>query len=117
MDIQEIKHQNLKRLCEERHIDGPAKLARILGVEVQHASQLLLGKVGIGPKTIKRLCTAWGIAGFLLPTVNLFLSHSIILLDKANIIFYTLPQMAGRSGTDQQSLERPHQGHDAGQHS
>jgi len=61
MDVESLKHYNLKRLAKKFNCEEPAKLGRALGVSTQHASKLLLGKAGIGPKTIKRFCDAFGI--------------------------------------------------------
>ncbi|PKN20340.1 MAG: hypothetical protein CVU71_00660 [Deltaproteobacteria bacterium HGW-Deltaproteobacteria-6] len=61
MDINELKRHNLLRLSKQRNVDEPARLARVLGVSTQHASQLLLGKSSIGQRTIQRLCLIWSI--------------------------------------------------------
>ena len=61
MGIKELKRQNLLRLSKQRNVDEPARLARVLGVSTQHASQLLLGKSSIGQRTIQRLCSIWNI--------------------------------------------------------
>jgi len=60
MTLKELKHLNLRRLCLERGIDGGA-LAKLLGAQKQHGSQLLSGKSGIGDATIRKLAKLWEI--------------------------------------------------------
>lgn len=60
-ELSDIKRANLIRLAKERRVDEPARLARTLGVSIQHASQLLLGKANIVDKTVQRLCAIWNI--------------------------------------------------------
>lgn len=60
-ELSDIKRQNLIRLAKERRVEEPSKLAMTLGVSIQHASQLLLGKANIGDKTVQRLCSIWNI--------------------------------------------------------
>jgi transcriptional regulator with XRE-family HTH domain len=61
MDIKDIKRQNLIRLATKFRAEEPSKLARVLKVSTQHASQLLLGKSNVGKATISKLCKAWNV--------------------------------------------------------
>lgn len=62
MNINEIKHRNLLRLCRKYKCEEPTRLAVILGASKQHASQLLKGKSTLGNLTIGKLCKTWKIS-------------------------------------------------------
>jgi len=66
MDSEDAKYSNLIRLLKANGLD-PAmrgsgrKLAEMLGITKQYASQLIGGKCPIGDNVIQRLCAVWEI--------------------------------------------------------